>query len=938
MKLGPAASEPRPKASGSSVPGLSKRWLAVVVVLLLGAALLGGLAFTSPKIYFLTDTGPGKWVIYPTPADGSGLPQASLGTEFKRTFALGQVPPASLKLRALQRAEVRLNGRPVPDARKEKESWRHACEFALAGFLQPGTNEISITVYNPPGLPALAAELVSGNFRLPTDESWQASYAGGAWRPCQAASKPLPIERGNLLYGGPTLGESFQSRLPWLAVFLIVAAGLVFAWKRAAEKPQTGFLANPERRAWIPVVALGAAWLLLWSNNIGYLPVLTGFDVNGHLDYINYILKQHALPLANEGFQMYQPPLYYLICAGLLSVVRETAYDPGGVFVLRLFGMGCGIAMFTFVFLSLRLLFPGRRQVHWLGLLLAAVLPVNLYLCQYITNEYFAATLSAASIYVCLRILRSPDLNWKAHAGLGALCGAALLAKSSALVIPAVCFVAVAWNIFRRDGLRSQQYALCIGWAAVCCLLVCGWHYGRVAAHFGNPLIGNWDPQTGFVWWQHPGYRTAAFYAPLPLSLGQPLYSSFSGMADGIYTTLWGDGLCGGKMDITGRPPWDWQLMCVGYVLAIVPTALVLIGIVVMLARFLRNPEPEYFLMLSLGGGLFFLLLYYSLKIPSAASAKAFYAAGALVALCAVGALGWDYLAARSRGLRIFLNVAITLWALNTYASFWIQHDAQHTQILAARSLSTQGRHDLAVHTLIGLVERNGHDTEAVWMLGQELMAVGRVNDARQLLEDALTWNEGSARCHLILGNLFASQGQLTNAIPHARRALQLAPDDTLASQNLAQWLFRNDQYPETVVACREALRIDPTMANLHWLLGSVLARQGQYSNAVAPLTRANALQGEWPEALDALGTVYQHLHRYGDALGQFQQAVQLQPKVVSYRYHLASAQVQLGRVADAYATARTALETARAAGDAAGVAAGEKFIRSLPATHAPAK
>ena len=36
-------------------------------------------------------------------------------------------------------------------------------------------------------------------------------------------------------------------------------------------------------------------------------------DLNGHLVYTNIILNEHRLPLPNEGWETFQPPLYYLI-------------------------------------------------------------------------------------------------------------------------------------------------------------------------------------------------------------------------------------------------------------------------------------------------------------------------------------------------------------------------------------------------------------------------------------------------------------------------------------------------------------------------------------------------------------------------------------------------------------------------------------------------
>ena len=59
---------------------------------------------------------------------------------------------------------------------------------------------------------------------------------------------------------------------------------------------------------------------------------------------------------------MYQPPLYYLIGAAILSACKLSINDPVSVSVLRLLGDFFGIAQFVLVFLSLRLLLPHERH------------------------------------------------------------------------------------------------------------------------------------------------------------------------------------------------------------------------------------------------------------------------------------------------------------------------------------------------------------------------------------------------------------------------------------------------------------------------------------------------------------------------------------------------------------------------------------------------
>ena len=60
------------------------------------------------------------------------------------------------------------------------------------------------------------------------------------------------------------------------------------------------------------------------SMHMPLVPETTGFDAQGHLDYIRYVLEQSAIPVANEGWQMYQPPLFYVLCAGVTKLDLTT--------------------------------------------------------------------------------------------------------------------------------------------------------------------------------------------------------------------------------------------------------------------------------------------------------------------------------------------------------------------------------------------------------------------------------------------------------------------------------------------------------------------------------------------------------------------------------------------------------------------------------------
>src|SRR5207253_5107079 len=208
------------------------------------------------------------------------------------------------------------------------------------------------------------------------DEGWEASFAGSSWRHAALAAIAKVPKAGNSIINSEDTIDALTKTWPFWLVLVAISFGLVFLWQVSFRESTT---LRWER---ILLVMFASLWLLLFWNNARLLPFHVGFDSGEHLKYIQYIQEHRALPSPNEGWEMYQPPLYYLIAAASLSACKLSINDPTSILLLRLIGAFLGIAQFVFVFLSLRLLFPARTA--FVGLLLAAFLPMHMYLAQYV--------------------------------------------------------------------------------------------------------------------------------------------------------------------------------------------------------------------------------------------------------------------------------------------------------------------------------------------------------------------------------------------------------------------------------------------------------------------------------------------------------------------------------------------------------------------------
>jgi tetratricopeptide (TPR) repeat protein len=834
------------RATGEPRMSALKSWHRAILIALLGGlavAFLTWIARTDAAINFLPRYRGADWIVCPTPADSRAHWSASLDATFRREFVLPQKPVSTrISLRAVRRAELRING--VSIQLPHNRNWKDVSDVEVTDQLREGANIVEVRVFNQNGPPALWAILSADQLTVRTDQRWETSFAGSSWRNAALASARKIPGRGNLVANDESTFDVAKKIWPLWILLVGIASGAIILWHVTAKhfRPATS-----ER---IVLLLFSGLWSLLFWNNSRLLPFHVGFDFGEHLKYIEYIQKNWSLPLPTEGLEMYQPPLYYLIGAAALSACKLSINDPQSVVVLRWLGGFFGIAQFVLVFLSLRLLLPVRAA--FIGLLLAAFLPMHLYLAHYVTNEMLAATLATAALYLCLRLLKSEAPRASQFAWLGVALGATMLTKVTGILLLPIAIAALAGRV-RTSRAPISIAVRNIGLLVALCLVVSGWQYARIWLRFGTPLVGNWDVMSGFSWWQDPGYHTAIDYLRFGRSLVHPFFSGFAGFADGIYSTLWGDALCGGASSLTFA--WNQQPLVGGYLWALIPTALIATGAVIAIIQFVRKPSSELFLLLGFSAVLLLGLIFMTLKIPSYAQAKAFYALSAITPLCFFGALGWETLTRGSERLRFVLGTLVMVWALNSFATYWITHSvAQH--LYAARALATYDKIDQANAEAARAVQIDPSNAAARGLHALSLSELGEDAEAVKEAERAIELAPMDSQAHLNLA-ITAARTDMERAISEARRAIELGPGNFSAYQLLMKCLVDSKRYNEAATFGPEWLAVSPFDAAARSSLALAMAQTGDLVTGARQFGYVMMLQ---PNAEDALAQVHQIL------------------------------------------------------------------------------
>lgn len=635
---------------------------------------------------------------------------------------------------------------------------------------------------------------------------------GAPWLPAKLADEPLPRHEIYPLAGerrlpshAETSTSSLEKNLPILGLFALLTWSGLWLYRRFPR------LQDPKAA----LAGILLLWVMLFINNNSWLDRrAAGFDNLAHMEYVQYILEKKSLPLAHEGWEMFQPPFYYLVNALLLGLL---GISPGGEAAFRLCGgfqMLVGAGQIVLVFCSLRRLFPENPRPAIVGSLIAGLLPPNIYISHFITNEALAGLLASAAIYLGLRLIDPPpDTNPRFPAsllvGLGLCLGAGMLTKVTALLAAVAILFAMTGRLWSQKEKSMAIWGRGIVIPLLSCAVVCGWHYVRVWMHYGKPLVGNWDPIAGHLWWQDPGYQTLGYYLRFGVSLFEPFQGSLNGFWDSLYATAWGDGLYSGVQTLQMRPPWNYDLMAGGYLLALLPSLTLLVGGCAMLVTFVRKPKAKWFMLVGHAFLVIFSLLYMTIQAPSFQQAKAFYGLSALIPLGVFAAFGAELLARWLGRARILLWLGLGIWAMNTYASFWgygAAVDAWRGWVEMRR-----GHYREAAELFNNTLADDSLNTSAQWGAGMTLFSAGRPDEAAKLFHQVLKEQPDNPEIQLGLALCLHRMGRNKEAIESAHKTASLQPDHRVVYPFLAALLKQEGRKEEAIKAYQEALRVRPS-------------------------------------------------------------------------------------------------------------------------------
>jgi hypothetical protein len=398
------------------------------------------LALGDPEVRFLAP-GRGAWLVDPRWEIRRYADEQFPSTRFRLQLPLAERPgrfPVAVTVLGGFRLEV--NGWPVHDL--DEADRRRPVALDLAPWLRAGDNAVEVLVRTRAGpAPLRVAGEGAGAAATTGRAPWLAATAGRKWVAALAAGGGEQEYRDK--------GLPLRARAA-VAVALAAVAALGF-WGLSAGGGRTAFADGPplsppplpapasrRRRAlrWLrrhraPLAALAlVAAASLW--NAWRFPFRRAhLDRTGHVEHIRHATRTWRPALAHEGWQMYQPPLYYRLAGAAYASAGGDARPQASLRRVQRLGGWVGVLHALVAFALLARLGPESGRTRALALLAAGLAPAALTTGAMISNEPLAGLLAGLPLAAGAIWLGRGGAGGGVGPGrglvLGVLCGLALL-------------------------------------------------------------------------------------------------------------------------------------------------------------------------------------------------------------------------------------------------------------------------------------------------------------------------------------------------------------------------------------------------------------------------------------------------------------------------------------------------------------------------------
>jgi tetratricopeptide (TPR) repeat protein len=195
------------------------------------------------------------------------------------------------------------------------------------------------------------------------------------------------------------------------------------------------------------------------------------------------------------------------------------------------------------------------------------------------------------------------------------------------------------------------------------------------------------------------------------------------------------------------------------------------------------------------------------------------------------------------------------------------------------------------------------HDVETLWRdtiaknptawmahynLGKTLSDESRMPEAIAQYEEALQMKPDYAEAHNNLGSALAQQGKLTEAVEHWTEAVRIRPEIAEAHYNLGFVAAQTGKTEDAIKHWETVVRIKPNYPDVDFNLGILLEQMGRHDEAAEHYKQALRIKPDYAEARYNLGVLMEHAGNAPEAIRDYEQALKIKPDFVEVQNSLA--------------------------------------------------
>jgi len=632
---------------------MSYRSKAVLAAILLCAAIVGvRRLLADPRVVLLVSDGKAKWLRADLPYDLAARRDPLSTTTFTARIAIPSRHQAIvLRVTALRRVVIDLDGSQIFDSGPVMETWKNTRSAIIPAGVAGGSHELRCIVTNANG-PAML-RLSCPELGLASDPNWLASVDGQHWKPAVRADDLWE----------PEVSENNQPHVPGIIILPFCVGAFFGIGIFRGFAAHRGGVDWASRLRWLLLIG----WAVLAVNNMFKVPLDCGYDTRDHYDYILYVSDHLSLPRPDAGWQFFQSPLYYAVSAALCRLMLRLGIARNSIlYLLRCVPLASGAVILQISCRAGRLVFPDRRDLQMITVVVGGLVPMNLYMSQTVSNEPLAGAVGALVLLLALTSVVKPDLvrstRWLIL--VGAALGVAWLTKISTVIWVLPVGAALAFALLHQKQ-NLAGWLRTAGIVTAVSLAVSSWLFIRNLRQIGT-LFYLQASVASSQWWQYPGYRTPRMLYEFGHVFSDPVHHMMSSLWDALYATCWATPIPSGDL------PWNFPLGCCSAWLAIIPSAACVAGIVKSAIGTTPPRSRQPLRLASFTMACFIAAtVYFYLRLPIYCCAKASYMLGTAPCLGLLAAAGFDGVLS-NRWLRAVTGGLIACWAATAYLTYFV--------------------------------------------------------------------------------------------------------------------------------------------------------------------------------------------------------------------------------------------------------------------------